>query len=136
MADKIRDPQFSQHLKKLQRIKKLKSKEVARQLGIIEQTYSSYFRGITSPPLEIIVKLKYILDVTWEELFSIYIPSEHLIVTAEDREIDAICLKIKKKCKTDKDFKKSLFYFTDIMKLESSIDPQKKLGEGNKKQAG
>lgn len=130
MSDKIRYPQFAEHLKRLQRESGIRKQvEIARKLGINHQTYSSYARGITFPPPEIIVKLRDIFRITFEELFRPYLMNQPA-PDQEDIEIDKMCDRLKKYCKADGEFKEAVFY------LVESIKPKTRAAESKSQRAG
>lgn len=54
----------SQSLTSLRKGKNLSQKEVAAVLGISQATYSTYERGRTEPPLELLVRLSYFYGVS------------------------------------------------------------------------
>lgn len=59
---------IAQALAEYRKAKKLSQKEVAGLLGISQATYSTYERGRTEPPIELLVRLSYLYNVTVDAL--------------------------------------------------------------------
>ena len=53
---------ISQTIADLRKLKGMSQKEVAAAIGVTQATYSTYERGRTEPPAEIIVRLSYLFD--------------------------------------------------------------------------
>ena len=63
-SDEERKQLLSQSLASLRKGKGLSQKEVATALGISQATYSTYERGRTEPPMELLVRLSYFYGVS------------------------------------------------------------------------
>ena len=63
-SDEERKQLLSQSLANLRKGKGLSQKEVAAALGISQATYSTYERGRTEPPMELLVRLSYYYGVS------------------------------------------------------------------------
>ena len=63
-SDEERKQLLSQSLANLRKGKGLSQKEVAATLGISQATYSTYERGRTEPPMELLVRLSYYYGVS------------------------------------------------------------------------
>ena len=53
---------ISQTIADLRKLKGMSQKEVAAVIGVTQATYSTYERGRTEPPAEIMVRLSYLFD--------------------------------------------------------------------------
>ena len=60
--------EFSERLKKLRKKAKLTQVDIARKLGISQQAYASWERGIKKPTQENLVKIAQILNVSVDYL--------------------------------------------------------------------
>lgn len=53
---------ISQTMAELRKLKGMSQKEAAAAIGVTQATYSTYERGRTEPPAEILVRLSYLFD--------------------------------------------------------------------------
>lgn len=72
----------AQVLKALRKDKKLSQKEIAAYLGIPATTYNTYESGRTEPPLEMLVRLSYLYDVS----IDVIVQRDRLFRTMEDAQ--------------------------------------------------
>ncbi|MCI9625693.1 MAG: helix-turn-helix transcriptional regulator [Clostridia bacterium] len=59
---------FSQRLRKIRKEHKMTQKAVAEQIGIIGRTYIKYEHGEIVPPIDKLIKLSDLFDITMDEL--------------------------------------------------------------------
>ncbi len=59
---------FKDNLKMLRKIKNMSQQELAKQLNVSFKTISHWEMGYTEPSLNVLTKLKEILNVSYEEL--------------------------------------------------------------------
>lgn len=105
--------EFSERLKKLRKKARLTQVDIARKLGISQQAYASWERGIKKPTQENLVKIAQILNVS----------VDYLVGNSEERtdELDNIELLFRMNSKglTDEEkkvFKKELIEFMEERK--------------------
>ncbi len=105
--------EFSERLKKLRKKARLTQVDIARKLGISQQAYASWERGIKKPTQENLVKIAQILNVS----------VDYLVGNSEERtdELDNIELLFRMNSKglTDEEkeiFKKELVEFMEERK--------------------
>ena len=105
--------EFSERLKKLRKKARLTQVDIARKLGISQQAYASWERGIKKPTQENLVKIAQILNVS----------VDYLVGNSEERtdELDNIELLFRMNSKglTDEEkkvFKKELIDFMEERK--------------------
>ena len=79
---------IGQTVSSIRKGKNLSQKEVASMLGISQATYSTYERGRTEPPIEILVRLSYLFDCPVD----ILVQRDRLARTNEDaqKQIDEL----------------------------------------------
>ena len=63
-TDEQRKIMTAQSLRDLRKLKKMSQKEVAAYLNIPATTYNTYESGRTEPPIEILVRLSYMYNVS------------------------------------------------------------------------
>ncbi len=66
--EKIIINMFSKNLRILRNIKKLTQLELAKMLNVSYKTISHWEAGYSEPSLDMLVKIKTVLDVSYEEL--------------------------------------------------------------------
>lgn len=105
--------EFSERLKKLRKKARLTQVDIARKLGISQQAYASWERGIKKPTQENLVKIAQVLNVS----------VDYLVGNSEERtdELDNIELLFRMNSKglTDEEkeiFKKELVEFMEERK--------------------
>ena len=59
---------FKDNLKTLRKIKNLSQQELANKLNVSFKTVSHWEMGYTEPSLSLLIKLKEVLNVSYEEL--------------------------------------------------------------------
>lgn len=92
---KERNTLISDFYKSLRKSKGLTQKEVASALNIATQTYSSYEKGRTETPAEILVRLSYLYDISLDILMQRENMCKDILTTKEElsranKEIDGL----------------------------------------------
>lgn len=122
MGKKKESSPFAKHLKELHKKCGTTAIAVSKKLGLSQQHYQKYYSQNKTDMIETFVRVKYILDVSFEELFEPFISSEYLKMTKEEKIIDDICRKIKNLCRENKEFEKSFLFLMEAMKIPEKKD--------------
>ncbi len=87
---------FEKRLERLRKEKKINQSELARSIGLTQQTISSYEKGKNRPSMEIIVRLAQELGVTSDYLLNGNVANYESQLTDEQKEFLNVIEKIPK----------------------------------------